>query len=561
MAFNLVSYVLERVNSTVATSIASALGLDPAIVTRAVGVLVPSLLGGLATSAATPAGASRLSTVVGSLGPNALSDLTARIGSDNLGGIVDQGRGLVAQVLGEEGASSLTSTVSQYAGLSGVAGSGMIGLLGPSVLGALAEVQSQRNLDATALAGLLGAQSGAIAAALPQDFAMPGLAGSRVLAGGAAAAVTAAPAMSAPRRRVGLGALWLIPVLALGIFGWWALASREQARLEQVQAEAARLAAEAKARADAEARAKAEAEAKARAEAEAAARAAAEAEARRRAEAEAAARAAAEAEARRRAEAEAAARAAAEAEARRRAEAEAAARAAAEAEARRRAEAEAAARAAAEAEAKAAADARAAAAAEAERARLAAEAEAARMKAAADAEAARVKAAADAEAEARRRAEEEAARQRAEAEAIRQRAEAEAARQRAEAEARRREEIASCQATVNTAVAAGVLNFLIASATIAPESTAVLDKIAAAVKSCPTTRLRVEGHTDTDGSAAENQELSELRAKTVLDYLIRAGGDAARMTAAGFGATRPIAPNDTPDNKRKNRRIEFVVTD
>jgi outer membrane protein OmpA-like peptidoglycan-associated protein len=47
----------------------------------------------------------------------------------------------------------------------------------------------------------------------------------------------------------------------------------------------------------------------------------------------------------------------------------------------------------------------------------------------------------------------------------------------------------------------------------------------------------------------------------VRDYLVREGVEAARISSAGFGATKPIAPNDTPDNKRKNRRIDFVVTE
>ena len=109
------------------------------------------------------------------------------------------------------------------------------------------------------------------------------------------------------------------------------------------------------------------------------------------------------------------------------------------------------------------------------------------------------------------------------------------------------------------AAAAGAIRFRIASATLAPESTATLDKLVAAVKACPTIKLRVEGHTDGDGLAETNQLLSEARAKSVYEYLSKAGVEPARMSSAGFGMSKPIADNDSAENKLKNRRIEFIV--
>jgi OOP family OmpA-OmpF porin len=113
---------------------------------------------------------------------------------------------------------------------------------------------------------------------------------------------------------------------------------------------------------------------------------------------------------------------------------------------------------------------------------------------------------------------------------------------------------------VSQAVASGPLLFRIASATLTPESNATLDKVAAAINACPNQKLAIGGHTDSDGDAGANQALSEQRAAAVVAYLQKAGVSADRMTATGFGATKPIAANDTAENKRLNRRIEIIVT-
>ncbi|MFT3763922.1 MAG: OmpA family protein [Minicystis sp.] len=72
------------------------------------------------------------------------------------------------------------------------------------------------------------------------------------------------------------------------------------------------------------------------------------------------------------------------------------------------------------------------------------------------------------------------------------------------------------------------------------------------------TLLRIEGHTDSDGSAPANQALSEKRAMAVARWLADAGIDCRRLLPVGFGQTKPVAPNDTSDNKAQNRRVAFV---
>ncbi|MCB0644957.1 MAG: OmpA family protein, partial [Phaeodactylibacter sp.] len=75
----------------------------------------------------------------------------------------------------------------------------------------------------------------------------------------------------------------------------------------------------------------------------------------------------------------------------------------------------------------------------------------------------------------------------------------------------------------------------------------------------PEIRIEVHGHTDNVGSDADNQQLSEARAKAVVDYLKAKGISADRLSYRGFGETEPIAGNDTEEGRRQNRRTEFVI--
>lgn len=98
-----------------------------------------------------------------------------------------------------------------------------------------------------------------------------------------------------------------------------------------------------------------------------------------------------------------------------------------------------------------------------------------------------------------------------------------------------------------------------------PEATAVLDRLAEAMRLHGTAPVRVEGHTDAVGSDAANQALSERRAQAVVDHLVAAGIGADRLRAQGFGETRPVAPNTHPDGaddpagRARNRRVEVVL--
>jgi len=88
-----------------------------------------------------------------------------------------------------------------------------------------------------------------------------------------------------------------------------------------------------------------------------------------------------------------------------------------------------------------------------------------------------------------------------------------------------------------------------------------LDKVAQFVRSFSPSKLIVEGHTDSDGDDEANQALSELRAGMIKDYLINNYEEITpdMVDAQGYGETRPIVTNDTPENMALNRRIEIVV--
>jgi outer membrane protein OmpA-like peptidoglycan-associated protein len=102
------------------------------------------------------------------------------------------------------------------------------------------------------------------------------------------------------------------------------------------------------------------------------------------------------------------------------------------------------------------------------------------------------------------------------------------------------------------------VEFDLDSATLRAESRPVLDEVARTLAAHPDWQVAVEGHTDSTGGAAHNQQLSEARAAAVRDYLAGHGVAAERLTSAGLGATRPVADNATELGRARNRRVEIA---
>jgi OOP family OmpA-OmpF porin len=102
------------------------------------------------------------------------------------------------------------------------------------------------------------------------------------------------------------------------------------------------------------------------------------------------------------------------------------------------------------------------------------------------------------------------------------------------------------------------INFDVDKATIKPESMGTLNMIVKVLQNNPDIKFEVDGHTDNTGNAPHNLTLSQQRADSVKTQLISMGVDASRLTSKGFGDTKPIADNSTPEGKANNRRVEFV---
>lgn len=94
---------------------------------------------------------------------------------------------------------------------------------------------------------------------------------------------------------------------------------------------------------------------------------------------------------------------------------------------------------------------------------------------------------------------------------------------------------------------------------VKPESYGTLKEIASVLSENPDVKIKIVGHTDSDGADAANLDLSKRRGAAVKNELVKGFGiDASRIESDGMGETQPVAPNDTPANKALNRRVEFI---
>ncbi len=102
------------------------------------------------------------------------------------------------------------------------------------------------------------------------------------------------------------------------------------------------------------------------------------------------------------------------------------------------------------------------------------------------------------------------------------------------------------------------INFDVNQSTIKPEGMEFISDLAAFLKANFTVRLEIDGHTDSDGDPVANVKLSQARADEVKKQLANMGINENRLTTKGFGASVPLKPNTTPENKAENRRVEFI---
>lgn len=103
------------------------------------------------------------------------------------------------------------------------------------------------------------------------------------------------------------------------------------------------------------------------------------------------------------------------------------------------------------------------------------------------------------------------------------------------------------------------ITFATDSSTVQSQFRPTLDKVADVLDRYNQTYVDVYGHTDSTGTDAYNQTLSERRAGAVADYLVMRGVESARLETLGYGETQPIASNDTPEGRAQNRRVEIKI--
>ena len=130
---------------------------------------------------------------------------------------------------------------------------------------------------------------------------------------------------------------------------------------------------------------------------------------------------------------------------------------------------------------------------------------------------------------------------------------------RKEQEEHRQITATECETRFSVISTTGAIYFRTGSAELDRRSDPLLDSVADIANRCPGVRIEIGGYTDSVGSPESNRRLSNDRARSVADFLIRRGVVPDRITARGYGEEHPIAPNDTEVGRARNRRIEFRV--
>ena len=118
---------------------------------------------------------------------------------------------------------------------------------------------------------------------------------------------------------------------------------------------------------------------------------------------------------------------------------------------------------------------------------------------------------------------------------------------------------ADLQSVIN-AVTGGPITFANDGFSLTPADDQILPQVLEKLKACPGAHLTINGYADNSGSEAINISLSTQRAETVANYLLSHGVVVAQLVVKGLGSINPVAPNDTPEGRAKNRRVEIVVS-
>lgn len=228
---NLVSLIMQFLAPAIINKLAGSLGLNQGLAGKAIAAAIPSILAGLAGSAAKSGGAASLAGMLAKQDPGLLGNFASMLGGSNQQSMIDQGSNALSSLLGGSSTGALAGAIGKFAGIDAGQSKSLLGALAPVVLGTLAKEQKAGGLDAGGLAKLLAGQQDNIAAALPPGFSNL-LQGSGILDSVTAslqktAAVTPKVAVGEPSPSSGGGMglpNWLLPLLA-GLAALWAITS------------------------------------------------------------------------------------------------------------------------------------------------------------------------------------------------------------------------------------------------------------------------------------------------------------------------------------------------
>jgi hypothetical protein len=220
MPTNLVSSATKILTPELLRRIASGLGLDKAVVEKAVTAGIPGLLAALASLVAKPGGAAKLSDAVAQEQPGILTNIANVLGGPQQGTIIDNGVDMLSSLLGGSTTSALTGAVGRFANVDKGESKDVMGILGPLLIGVLGQQKRASGLNASDLAQLITSQKDNIARALPAGFASY-LSGTGILD-----AVTGPTAKDLTRSEPTHSSSewgWVLPVLgaiAIGALAW-----------------------------------------------------------------------------------------------------------------------------------------------------------------------------------------------------------------------------------------------------------------------------------------------------------------------------------------------------
>ena len=194
MAINLVSLVQQFLTPQMVSSLARAVGVNEAVAQKLVAAALPAILAALATAAAAPGGAQKVSDAISNSDPDLLTKLSGAVAGGNTQ-LLGEGANLLSGILGGGGLASLAAALSQHAGAPQAAAQPLIGAVTNAVVGTIGQQDPSNWSDPSAILSMFNSQKSAIAAALPSDVAKA-LGASGLLAGLGGAATAAAQTAS-----------------------------------------------------------------------------------------------------------------------------------------------------------------------------------------------------------------------------------------------------------------------------------------------------------------------------------------------------------------------------